>query len=639
MALRRLMVVSLLVLLVSTVIAVVAQQATPTGNVVIVESIFVRSGPAQEFGTVGALYAGDIVRPLNISDDGEWILIIYRRQYGWIQRSLVQWENEPALDRLPTLLANITPTSIFAPTETPFLPTFTPEGSYIIVTEAAGVFVRGGPGRGYLRLGGLKPGDVVEPVARNFDTSWIMIRFVDDEIQFDGFAWIGRRLVNWLDEDALDELPVIFEDNLTPSPTFTPSNTPSATATSTATDTPTFTPTPTSTHTVTATLTNEPTATETAIPTNTATHTATATNEPTTTETAISTETPQPTATVIVATITDLPTETSSATMTATPTETATWTVEPTATNTSVPTATSTEAPTSTTVPSSTPEPKPMDVIVTTSGLANSAFATNTPPLTPEIAQIATTAPTDAPSAVPTTQVPSTATPTATATSTPTLTASFTPTATATFSETASATATETATNTVTASPEPTNTTTATPTTTDTPTITPTATPIVAVLPATANASATPLPTTNSPAAPTRLSAEVIVAVIVIAVLLGYALLYWRGLADIGRYQQGFVVETCPICGRGHLTVDTRVERFLGIPRARRTVRCDTCRSLLRETGRERWRYAVDRLENLDLYERLNGREITEAQLIDLVRGTPSGVQPSFDDPTSTPNT
>jgi hypothetical protein len=608
LALRRLLAVGILVVLVSTVVAVVAQQATPTGNVVIVESIFVRSGPGQEYGTVGALYAGDIVRPFNLSEDGEWVLIIYRRQYGWVQRALVQWENEAALSRLPTLEANVTPTSIFAPTETPFLPTFTPEGNYVIVTEAAGVFVRGGPGRGYLRLGGLKPGDVVEPVARNFDSSWIMIRFVDDEISFDGFAWVGRRLVNWLDEDALEDLPVIFEDNLTPSPTFTPSNTPEPTATETATHTPTETPTITPSNTATATATDEPTATptQTDLPTETSVPPS-ATVEPT-----------------ITATQTIPPTETS---VPPTQTPSVTNTVEPSATNTDVATATDN--------PTNTPEPRNTDAPATAQGLANSAFATNTPPTTPDVAQIASETPTTPPSAT-STDLP-TITPSNTATETATSTATDAPTQTATNAPTA--TATDTPTETVTASPEPTATHTPTATATDTPTITPTETSLVALLPTASNA--TPVPSQTTPTSPTpatRLPSEVIVAVVVIALLLGYALLYWRALADLGRYQDGFVVETCPICGRGHLTVDTRIERFLGIPRARRTVRCDQCRSVLRETGREKWRYAVDRLENGDLYERLNGREITEAQLIDLVRGTSSGVKPSFDDPTSNSN-
>jgi hypothetical protein len=67
------------------------------------------------------------------------------------------------------------------------------------------------------------------------------------------------------------------------------------------------------------------------------------------------------------------------------------------------------------------------------------------------------------------------------------------------------------------------------------------------------------------------------------------------------------------------LSVENRQTRFLGIPAPRRIVRCDTCRSVLREVGSGRWRYAVDPVENAALYERYNGREIDEGQLAELI--------------------
>jgi hypothetical protein len=36
---------------------------------------------------------------------------------------------------------------------------------------------------------------------------------------------------------------------------------------------------------------------------------------------------------------------------------------------------------------------------------------------------------------------------------------------------------------------------------------------------------------------------------------------------------------------------------------------------VLREVGYRRWRYAVDRLENIPLYDRLNNREVDEDTL------------------------
>jgi hypothetical protein len=99
------------------------------------------------------------------------------------------------------------------------------------------------------------------------------------------------------------------------------------------------------------------------------------------------------------------------------------------------------------------------------------------------------------------------------------------------------------------------------------------------------------------------------------AVVLGYVGLYMRGIAAAERYSGGFVVERCPVCRRGRLTVESRVDRVIGIPRIRRTVRCSECRSVLRETGTRRWRYAVDRIENEAVFDRYNGREIDDAAL------------------------
>ncbi|MBL8163696.1 MAG: hypothetical protein JNJ61_17045, partial [Anaerolineae bacterium] len=127
---------------------------------------------------------------------------------------------------------------------------------------------------------------------------------------------------------------------------------------------------------------------------------------------------------------------------------------------------------------------------------------------------------------------------------------------------------------------------------------------------------------------------EAIIGLLLLLLLLFYIVLYWRGLAAIDRYANGFVIDRCPVCGQGHLSVETRHERFLGIPRPRRIVRCDNCRSVLRETGYRRWRYAVDPLDNPELYRRWNGQEIDEAALIDFLQkgrsaGTPAPRPPA----------
>lgn len=97
-----------------------------------------------------------------------------------------------------------------------------------------------------------------------------------------------------------------------------------------------------------------------------------------------------------------------------------------------------------------------------------------------------------------------------------------------------------------------------------------------------------------------------------------YAVLYWRGTSGSERYADGFVIEICPVCQRGHLLVESRQERLMGIPRSRHSVRCTECRSVLRKVSGQQWRYAVDPIENPDLYERFNRRIVDNQTLADL---------------------
>jgi len=627
-------------------------------NIVIPESAFVRSGPSEDYLEIGALFSGDMVFPRSRSEDGQWILIGYRRGVGWIERNLVDWADEGSLDDLPVLAANVTPTSDRPPTATVFLPTATPNENYVLLEGADAAFVRAGPGRGYLRLGQLLPGETVEAISRNDDTTWIMIRYEDEFIE--GFAWIARELVEWQDEESLEELPIIPTDDLTPTVTFTPSatstatatasdtatatntttatatstasNTPTetSTATSTATNTATFTPTDepsatdtaTATDTVTSTPTEEPSATETS--TATATATLTPTEEPSATDTATYTPTEEPSATetsTATATATLTPTEEPTETSTETPTDEPTLTDTATSTETNTPTETDqpTMTETSTDVPSATSEVSGQAVVEVT----ETSLPTETDP------------PTDEPTA--TSTVTNTPEPSETNTSEPTPTNSDTPTdeptetdqPTETDTPTDAPTATETAEPTETAtlepSPEATESVVAAVTFEETAEVTEEA--AVVVLPKTAIPSATP--EEPSPADPEGtmeddfvVPLEAIVAGIILLVIFIYLIFYAQGAIAARRYADGFVIEECPVCQRGHLHLEERTSRVLGIPRTRFAVRCDECRSVLREKSPRIWYYSVDRLENPALYERYNGREITDGQLQRLLNHT-----------------
>lgn len=496
---------------------------TPAVNYVLIDDVFLRGGPGEEFLVVGSLFEGDVLFPVNRSADSNWILVRRGRGFGWVRRDLVSWVTN--IDALPVLQANVTPTSPpDMPTPPSFLPTATPSESYVFIT-AGSAFIRAGPGQGYLRLGQLLNGDLVEPVGRNVNASWVMIRFED------GFGWIQRNLVVWAVD--LQSLPVVFENALTPTTTFTPSSTPSITATETSTETPTDTPTATDT----ATFTSTPTATNTA----TATDTATATETPTSTATA---------------TATDVPTETLTDT--------------PTATDTDVPTDTATAVlPTDTVAPSET-------------------------------------------------VVPPSDTPTATDTASPTGTATVTRTATEIPTEEAAVVVTDTIVPSET--PVPPSDTPQPPTNTpEAPSETPTAeeTEIIAQA-ATDIPQPTPVDIVAPDAGGGGLPVEAIVGGLGLLLVIGYVLVYLRGVAAVNRYNEGFILETCPVCQRGVLTLDNKQDRRLGVPIARRTARCNECRSVLREVGVQKWRYAVDPIENPRMYERYNNREISDTDLSQL---------------------
>jgi hypothetical protein len=102
---------------------------------------------------------------------------------------------------------------------------------------------------------------------------------------------------------------------------------------------------------------------------------------------------------------------------------------------------------------------------------------------------------------------------------------------------------------------------------------------------------------------------------VAILLVLAYAGAFVVQASNLARYQEGFLLSVCPICARGELFIEDRRYRVLGIPRVRRVVRCDECRSVLRQVGPGRWRYAVDGVENPEAYDALNNRVVTERDL------------------------
>ena len=283
----------------------------------------------------------------------------------------------------------------------------------------------------------------------------------------------------------------------------------------------------------------------------------------------------------------------------------------PTATRTYTPSATSTASDTFTPTPSRTPTltPSATHTFTPTATLTSSATPTVTASFT------ATPTPTLSPTAT------VTASPSATHTVTPTDTATATPSATA--SPVPSATPSPTHTVTPSATPVPTDTPPPSPTATPSPTLSPTPSPSATAQAVAALATAAPPADTSRTAPPPpsvpppsgRPWRRWLGGLLTVGAL-GYAALYVRQALRLARYREGFVLSMCPVCQEGHLHMEERRYRLLGIPRARRVVRCDVCRSVLREVGAGHWRYAVDGAENPALYEALNGRVLSEDELL-----------------------
>jgi hypothetical protein len=102
------------------------------------------------------------------------------------------------------------------------------------------------------------------------------------------------------------------------------------------------------------------------------------------------------------------------------------------------------------------------------------------------------------------------------------------------------------------------------------------------------------------------------------AILLGVIIYLWRrsaGMKEVRRYAHGFLFDTCPVCHEGRLQLDENVLYSMGIPTVRRSVRCSSCRSVLREIRPGRWRYTVDPFVNQAMALRYKTRWLSRADL------------------------
>jgi hypothetical protein len=84
---------------------------------------------------------------------------------------------------------------------------------------------------------------------------------------------------------------------------------------------------------------------------------------------------------------------------------------------------------------------------------------------------------------------------------------------------------------------------------------------------------------------------------------------------ELRRYRDGFIFSVCPVCREGHIQMDEVVRVSLGVKRVKRTVRCDSCRSVLREVKPGSWRYSIDSYANPEMAERYSNRTLTDKDL------------------------
>jgi hypothetical protein len=82
---------------------------------------------------------------------------------------------------------------------------------------------------------------------------------------------------------------------------------------------------------------------------------------------------------------------------------------------------------------------------------------------------------------------------------------------------------------------------------------------------------------------------------------------------ELRRYADGFPIQFCPACRIGQLYLEENIHRLAGIPVVSRSVRCDHCRSVLRQYAPGHWRVTIDPLANPALSEEYNALLLSDA--------------------------
>ncbi len=117
-----------------------------------------------------------------------------------------------------------------------------------------------------------------------------------------------------------------------------------------------------------------------------------------------------------------------------------------------------------------------------------------------------------------------------------------------------------------------------------------------------------------------------------------YGYRFVSGEREVRRYGDQFVVDICPACQIGELHLEESIRQSLGVAQVTRTVRCDACRSVLRQIEPGVWRYSVDPVVNPALADAYNGKHLTDAEFEALARRAVVDYEPAILEQPLTPD-
>ncbi len=164
-------------------------------------NINVRSGPGQQFDSVGLIAPANNVNVIGKDSTGEWYLIQFEEaalKVGWVTTQYVlingNVERLPVLDFAPYVSATSTP----AVTQQP-----TPQGAVAGVTSQQ-VNVRSGPGTVYDSFGQISANQTIAILGRNETSTWLQIAFADAP---EGRGWVAALYIKVGDE--IKDLPFL----------------------------------------------------------------------------------------------------------------------------------------------------------------------------------------------------------------------------------------------------------------------------------------------------------------------------------------------------------------------------------------------------------------------------------------------